>query len=88
MTDPVNHPPHYTQGDARCSQCGHPIECVDVAETRDFLLGNAQKYLWRCEYKGQFEQDIRKCIWYLERAIEQQKELKMRTSPSGVGPRS
>lgn len=85
MTDPVNHPLHYTQGDARCSQCGHPIECIDVAEHRNFALGNALKYLWRCDHKGSPETDIRKAIWYLERELDRRKREAMRQRPSGIG---
>jgi len=42
MTDPVNHPAHYTQGDARCSQCGHPIECIDVTEHHGFCRADCR----------------------------------------------
>ena len=48
MTDPVNHPPHYTVGD---------IECIDAikasmsqAEFEGYLKGAVLKYLWRFRY--------------------------------------
>jgi len=85
MTDAVNHPAHYTQGDARCSQCGHPIECIDVTEHHGFAVGNAIKYLWRHQYKGSPLQDLEKARWYVERAIEQHKREALRQRPSGVG---
>lgn len=61
--DPVNHPPHYNK---------HPagIECIDVTEHMTFNLGNAVKYIWRAGEKGDFTEDIRKAIWFLEREIK------------------
>ena len=45
MTDMVNHPPHYNQGD---------IECIDGIEAsmsavqfEGYLKGNLMKYVWR-----------------------------------------
>lgn len=67
QTDLVNHPPHYKQ---------HPngIECIDVVEFMSFNLGNAVKYIWRHEYKGQSIpeklQDLEKARWYIDREIE------------------
>ena len=65
MNDPINHPSHYTQ---------NGIECIDIirayltpAEYRGFLLGNAIKYVVRCEHKANMLQDIRKAGWYLKR---------------------
>lgn len=64
MSDPVNHPSHYATG---------AIECIDAlkstltaAEFRGFCLGNAMKYLWRCQRKGGPE-DLDKAQWYIER---------------------
>ena len=44
MHDPVNQPKHYT---------AHPsgIECIQVTEHMGFNLGNAVKYIWRCDLK-------------------------------------
>lgn len=60
--DAVNHPPHYT---------AHPsgVECIQITEHMGFNLGNAVKYIWRADRKGNREQDLRKAIWYLEREI-------------------
>lgn len=68
--DPVEHPPHYTSSPAGCSQCGHPIECIDVVEHMGFCLGNAVKYIWRCDLKRDAIEDLRKSIWYIQREIE------------------
>jgi len=62
--DPVNHPPHYT---------AHPsgIECIQVTEHMDFLIGNAIKYLWRAGIKDAVGvEDLKKAIWYIERKIK------------------
>lgn len=64
LDDSVNHPKHYTQRN---------IECIDVAETFNFNLGNAMKYIWRCEDKGKKIEDLQKAVWYLNREIERSK---------------
>lgn len=74
MSDPVHHPPHYTEGKAKCSACGHPIECIDVTEHMSFTLGNAMKYLWRCDGKGSPIEDLEKSVWYINREIERRKK--------------
>jgi hypothetical protein len=61
--DLVNHPPHYTS---------HPsgVECIDVVEHMTFNLGNAIKYIWRADEKGNALEDLRKAAWYVQREIE------------------
>lgn len=69
--DPVNNPSHYTS---------HPsgIECIQVTEFMDFLIGNAVKYLWRAglkteeglDAKEKQIQDMRKAIFYINRKID------------------
>jgi hypothetical protein len=60
--DAVNHPKHYTT---------HPsgIECIDVTEHMGFNLGNAVKYIWRCDLKKDAVEDLKKAIWYINREI-------------------
>ena len=60
--DPVNNPKHYT---------AHPsgIECIQVTEHMGFNLGNAVKYIWRCDLKKDAIEDLKKAIWYVEREI-------------------
>lgn len=67
--DPVNHPSHYTSSAAKCSACGHPIECIDVVEHLGFSLGNCVKYVWRAGLKGNLLEDLKKGRWYLDREI-------------------
>lgn len=59
----VNHPKHYN---------AHPsgIECIDVVEYMGFNLGNAIKYIWRADEKGNAIQDLEKAKWYIEREIQ------------------
>lgn len=49
----------------------HPsgVECIQITEHMDFLLGNAMKYIWRAGLKGDEVEDLKKAKWYLERAI-------------------
>src|SRR6059058_3737050 len=63
----VDHPKHYL---------GHPsgVECIDITEHMNFLLGNAVKYIWRCDYKGSAVQDLEKAVWYLRREIARRAE--------------
>ena len=66
--DPVNHPNHY---------CSHPsgIECIQITEHMDFLMGNAMKYLWRADLKNGVE-DLKKAAWYIQREIQQRETKK------------
>lgn len=68
VKDMVNHPSHYNQ---------NGIECFDVIRAafgtdglRKFMLGNSIKYLFRCEHKGQYLEDIKKARFYLDEAIK------------------
>ena len=64
--DPVNHPTHYIS---------HPsgIECIQITEHMGFNLGNAVKYIWRADLKGDAIEDLEKAKWYLEREIAKRK---------------
>jgi len=66
--DGVNHPPHYT---------GHPsgVECITVTEHMNFCLGNAMKYIWRCDEKGDAIGDLLKAVWYINREIARRQKL-------------
>jgi TPR repeat protein len=61
--DPINYPPHYNW---------HPsgIECAVIAQAFNYNLGNALKYIWRCDYKEQPVEDLRKAVAYLNREID------------------
>ena len=61
--DPVNTPKHYRN---------HPsgIECIQITEHMGFNLGNAVKYIWRCDLKKDAIEDLKKAVWYIEREIK------------------
>ncbi len=62
LCDPINNPKHYTQ---------HPsgIECIQITEHMGFNLGNAIKYIWRADLKGDAIEDLRKAQWYIRREL-------------------
>lgn len=68
VSDPVNHPSHYTS---------HPsgVECITITEHMGFNLGSALKYVWRADLKGDAIQDLEKARWYIDR------ELALRNKP-------
>lgn len=66
--DSVNHPAHYNNSPATCS-CGRRIECIDVTRHYNFNIGNAIKYLWRCDLKDNDIEDLRKAVWYINDEI-------------------
>jgi len=67
MSDPVNNPAHYKS---------HPsgIECIQITEHMGFNLGNAVKYIWRSDLKGNATEDLRKAAWYINREIERREK--------------
>ena len=74
VKDNVNHPQHYT---------AHPsgIECIEVTEHMSFCVGNAVKYLWRADHKGNDIEDLRKAAWYINREIERREKEGLVTIP-------
>jgi hypothetical protein len=69
MTDYVNKPPHYQNGDVECIQA---IEsALSPEEFRGYCKGNVIKYTWREQYKGK-DQDLEKAVWYLNRYLEKE----------------
>jgi hypothetical protein len=69
MTDYVNKPPHYQNGDVECIQA---IEsALSPEEFRGYCKGNVIKYTWREQYKGE-DQDLQKAVWYLNRYLEKE----------------
>jgi|TARA_R110000796_G_scaffold45156_3_gene109481 hypothetical protein len=63
VSDLVNHPSHYTS---------HPsgIEAIEVTRHMNFNLGNAVKYVWRADLKGNSLQDLQKARFYINDEIE------------------
>ncbi|MFG2228007.1 DUF3310 domain-containing protein [Streptomyces sp. NPDC048644] len=63
----IEHPPHYTS---------HPsgIECIEITKHMTFPLGNAIKYLWRADLKGNAIADLEKAKNYIEIEIQRREE--------------
>lgn len=62
--DPVNNPKHYNVEGVQ--------ECIEIIEGLglDYLTGNAMKYLYRHKLKGKRIQDLKKCVFYINKEIE------------------
>lgn len=56
--DMVNHPPHYQDHDI------FPGECIDYTESMTFTQGNAFKYVWRWNSKGDPLENLKKALFY------------------------
>lgn len=67
--DPVNHPKHYTDHKSG-------VECIQITRHMGFNLGNALKYIWRCDLKKDAIEDLRKAVWYLEDEIKKRELAK------------
>ena len=67
MSDPVNHPSHYTW-------LPNGLEVIDVTEHMNFNMGNAVKYLLRADHKGKPMEDLEKARWYIDREINRRKK--------------
>jgi len=79
QNDPVNHPKHYTD---------HPsgIECIQVTEHMGFNLGNALKYIWRCDLKKDAIEDLNKAIWYIQRELDKRTRTNSSRFFENTGP--
>lgn len=60
--DAIN-PDHYKQ---------HPsgVEAIQITECFNYNLGNAIKYIWRCDHKGEALEDLKKAAFYIDREIK------------------
>lgn len=62
MSDPIEHPAHYT------FSAIEPIEVIEAWEL-GFHLGNCLKYIARAGRKENRLEDLKKARWYLDREI-------------------
>ncbi len=69
--DNVNHPAHYNTGRYECIDVMR--EALGTEVVKDFCLGNAFKYIYRCKRKNGLE-DVEKARWYLEKFLELERE--------------
>lgn len=69
MTDYINHPPHYTQGEIEC------IDAMKACSTPDEFAGYlrlaALKYLWRLNHKESRLANAQKAQWYINRLVQE-----------------
>lgn len=69
MSENVSHPKHYNNH-------ASGIECIQVVEHMGFNLGNAIKYIWRCDDKHDAIEDLKKAEFYIRREIERREKEK------------
>lgn len=63
MEDKVNHPSHYTR-------CAVKLEPIEITARLSSCYGQALNYILRAPYKDHQEEDYRKAIFYLNKALE------------------
>jgi len=67
MKERVNHPSHYGGED-------NPYEVIKIIEhyglDKDAYLFNVIKYILRADKKDNYEEDLKKALWYLNRKVE------------------
>ena len=73
MEDPVNNPNHYRQSSTET------IDIIKASMTTEeyhgYLKGACMKYMARYKYKGNPIQDLEKAKWYLNKLIEEIKNV-------------
>ena len=67
--DQISHPKHYT---------AHPsgIECIQITQHMGFCLGNAVKYIWRADLKGDAIADLKKARQFIDFEITKREGAK------------
>lgn len=68
--DPIN-PAHYRKN-------ASGIECIEVTRHMNFNVGNAMKYIWRYEHKGDPIETLKKAQWYLNDEIVRLEKMRDR----------
>ena len=69
MNDPIN-PAHYKQGRIEAIEIIEDVVAGAPEPVVGYHVGQALKYLLRVWHKENASQDLRKAIWYLNRAID------------------
>jgi len=72
MSDMVNNPAHYTQGEMEAKDI---IRVILGNKYKYWLLGSCLKYIIRHEYKGEIIQDLRKSEWFLKEYIAEMEKM-------------
>ena len=81
MSDPINHPPHYTTIPE-----GFRAECIEYARHMSYAQGAAFKYLYRAGSKGDMIEDLGKCAWYLRDALHHELYRSVAHLTPGINP--
>ena len=73
--DLVNAPPHFTEGEIECKDAikSALVRCTDGYTAS--CLGQVIKYVWRFKLKGNPVQDLEKAAFWINEAIERQREI-------------
>lgn len=59
---------HYTAIGSVCP-CGRSIQPIDISERLTANLAKALEYVARADFKGEFERDLKKAIWHINREL-------------------
>lgn len=75
MDDKIKHPSHYCFGDIETIDCIESL-VAGRSPTEAYCFGNAIKYIARAGRKdgSSFEDDCKKAMWYIQRALSSRKE--------------
>lgn len=61
------------------------VECLDVIEAlgldRDLYLGSAFQYIWRAGKKWDKVEDLKKAVFYINKAIAKEEEERLNEIP-------
>lgn len=76
--DPVTAPVWY-----RSNPSG--VECIQITSHMNFCIGNAVKYLWRADLKGDGDEDLRKARQYIDFELERRELVKARREKWAAG---
>ena len=67
MSEEIEHPRHYTQGEVECIDA--MVSAFGEEAVRDYCQLNAFKYVWRAKEKDSVESNTRKAIWFLRMSV-------------------
>ena len=67
MSEGIEHPRHYTQGEVECIDA--MVSAFGEEAVRDYCRLNAFKYVWRAKEKDSVESNTRKAIWFLRMSV-------------------
>jgi len=68
ISSSVKHPDHYN---------AHPsgVECIEIVEHFNYNIGNAMKYLWRCDLKDDPIENLEKAMNSVHLEIKRRKRM-------------